>query len=190
MEPGTKLGPYEIVGPLGVGGMGEVYRARDTTLDREVALKRMPAAIAGDAERLARFEREAKILASVNHPSIGAIYSLEEANGVRVLVLELVEGESLDHRLRTGSVPVGETLSICRQVAAALQAAHAKGIVHRDLKPGNVMVDSHGTVKVLDFGIAKMPGLEAAGASEQRPSTRTTRREPPPPRRRWEWRIA
>ncbi len=169
MEPGTKLGPYEIVGPLGVGGMGEVYRARDTTLDREVALKLMPAAIAGDAERLARFEREAKILASVNHPSIGAIYSLEEANGVRVLVLELVEGESLDHRLRTGSVPVGETLSICRQVAAALQAAHAKGIVHRDLKPGNVMVDSHGTVKVLDFGIAKMPGLEAAGASEQRP---------------------
>ncbi len=166
MERGAKLGSFVVIGPLGVGGMGEVYRARDTTLDREVALKLMPASFAGDADRLARFEREAKILASLQHPNIAGIHSLEEADGIRLLVLELVEGESLDHRLKAGGIRVGETLSICRQVATALEAAHAKGIVHRDLKPANVMVDPQGTVKVLDFGIAKMPGLEVEASTD------------------------
>ena len=162
LTPGMKLGPYEIVAPLGSGGMGEVWRARDPRLDREVAIKSLPAEFAQDAERLARFEREAKILASLSHPHIAGIHGLEEAGGARYLVLELVSGESVAQRLSRGRLPLDETLALGRQVAAALEAAHDRGIVHRDLKPGNIMVTETGEAKVLDFGLAK--GGVAAGA--------------------------
>src|ERR1700732_3409469 len=142
---GTRLGNYDIVGPLGAGGMGEVYRARDTKLDRDVAIKMLPAAFAQDPERLARFEREAKVLASLNHPNIAQIYGVEE----RALVMELVEGETLK-----GPLPVETALNYARQIADALEAAHEKGITHRDLKPANVKITPEGTVKVLDFGLA------------------------------------
>ncbi|MBI5169118.1 MAG: protein kinase [Candidatus Eisenbacteria bacterium] len=155
LTAGDKLGPYEIVAPLGAGGMGEVYRARDTRLHREVALKVLPTAFAQDPERIARFEREAKLLASLNHPHIGALYGLEESEGRRVLVLELVAGESLAERLRRGPMPLDEALPIACQIASALEAAHESGVVHRDLKPGNVMLRPDGTIKVLDFGLAK-----------------------------------
>jgi Tol biopolymer transport system component len=161
LAPGTRLGPYEIVAPLGSGGMGEVYRARDTRLARDVAIKALPAAFAQDAERVGRFEREAKLLASLSHANVGAIYGLEEAAGARYLVLELVEGETLAARLERGALPLEEALEVCRQVAAALEAAHEAGIIHRDLKPGNVMLTAAGGVKVLDFGLAK-----GAAASE------------------------
>ena len=152
---GTRLGPYEIQSALGAGGMGEVYKARDTKLNRDVALKVLPEQFALDADRLARFKREAQVLASLNHPNIGAIYSLEEADGVRALVLELVEGETLADKLlhvstRTSHVsglPIAESLPIARQIADALDAAHKKGIIHRDLKPANVKVTPDGVVK-------------------------------------------
>src|SRR6202158_1082086 len=146
---GTKLGPYEILAPIGKGGMGEVYKARDTKLDREVAIKVLPAALAQDPERLARFEREAKVLASLNHPNIATIHGVEEVSGVRALVLELVPGQTLK-----GPVPLDESLRLAAQVADALGAAHEKGITHRDLKPLNVMITPEGVVKVLDFGLA------------------------------------
>jgi serine/threonine protein kinase len=152
---GTRLGPYEIVSALGAGGMGEVYRARDTKLGRDVALKILPAAFTTDAERLARFRREAQVLASLNHPHIGAIYGLDEANGSQFLVLELVDGESLDKRIARGALPVDEALGIAKQIAEALEAAHEKGIIHRDLKPANIALTQDGHVKVLDFGLAK-----------------------------------
>jgi eukaryotic-like serine/threonine-protein kinase len=152
---GSRLGPYEILAPLGAGGMGEVYRARDGKLNRDVAIKVLPEAFASDAERLARFRREAQVLASLNHPHIAAIYGLEESGGVEALVLELVEGETLSERLARGALPVDEALEIARQIADALEAAHEKGIVHRDLKPANVKLTSQGKVKVLDFGLAK-----------------------------------
>ncbi|MCC6350321.1 MAG: serine/threonine-protein kinase [Candidatus Eisenbacteria bacterium] len=155
LSPGTKLGPYEITAPLGAGGMGEVYRARDGRLGRDVAIKLIPDAFANDPERLARFEREAKLLASLKHANIAVLHGLEEAGGRRFLVMECVEGESLAQRLRRGTPPLGEALEIARAVAAALEAAHEGGIVHRDLKPGNVMVTPAGDVKVLDFGLAK-----------------------------------
>jgi eukaryotic-like serine/threonine-protein kinase len=155
LAAGTRLGLYEILAPLGAGGMGEVYRARDTRLGREVAIKVLPEAFASDAERLARFEREARVLASVNHPGIAAIYGLEEARGTRFLVLELVEGETLAERIAAGPVAPEEAFSYARQIAEALEAAHEKGIVHRDLKPANVKVTANGKVKVLDFGLAK-----------------------------------
>lgn len=155
LAAGDRLGPYEIVAPLGAGGMGEVYRARDSRLQREVALKVLPAAFAQDPERIARFEREAKLLASLNHPRIGALYGLEESEGRRVLVLELVAGESLAERLRRGALPLEDALAIACQVASALEAAHESGVVHRDLKPGNVMLRPDDTIKVLDFGLAK-----------------------------------
>jgi serine/threonine-protein kinase len=159
LSPGTRLGPYEIISPLGAGGMGEVYRARDTTLNRDVAIKVLPDHFARDAERLARFQREAQLLASLNHPHIAAIYGLEEANGVRALVLELVEGETLSERLARGALPIAEALDVCRQIASAVEAAHESGVIHRDLKPGNVKITPSGDVKVLDFGLAKgMPG--------------------------------
>ena len=164
LAPGTKLGHYEIVGAIGAGGMGDVYRARDTKLNHDVAIKTLPDALVDAPERLARFRREAQVLASLNHPNIGAIYGLEEQDGRPFLVLELVEGEDLAKILKRGPLPVGEALSIARQVTEALEAAHEKGIVHRDLKPANIMVRPDGTVKVLDFGLAKAFALEATGS--------------------------
>ncbi len=165
MVPGAVLGSYEIVSLLGSGGMGEVYRARDTRLGRDVALKCLPAAVADDTERLARFQREAQVLASLNHPNIGAIYGLEQLTSARFLVLELVEGGTLASRLDRGAVPLEEAIEIARQIALALQAAHDKGIVHRDLKPSNVAFTEAGDVKVLDFGLAKLDGRADVSAT-------------------------
>ncbi|HUE76937.1 MAG TPA: protein kinase [Longimicrobiales bacterium] len=155
LSDGARLGPYEILSALGAGGMGEVYRARDTRLDRKVAIKILPHAFVVDAERVARFQREAKVLASLNHPHIAAIYGLDEADGVRALVMELVEGEDLAHRLTRGPIPLDEALAIARQIAEALEVAHEQGIIHRDIKPANIKLRPDGTVKVLDFGLAK-----------------------------------
>src|SRR5436190_3766772 len=152
---GSRLGPYEITAKLGEGGMGEVWRATDSRLKREVALKVLPAAFTDDKERLARFEREAQVLAQVHHPHIASIFGLEESDGVRALVMELVEGQELAELIARGPVPLPEALAIARQIAEALEAAHERGIVHRDLKPANVKVQPDGTVKVLDFGLAK-----------------------------------
>jgi len=153
--PGSRIGPYEIVAALGAGGMGEVYRARDTRLDRDVAVKILPEAFASDAGRVARFQREARTLASLNHPHIGALHGLEEANGVTALIMELVEGEDLAERIARGAMPFDEALPIAKQIAEALEAAHEQGVIHRDLKPANIKVRPDGTVKVLDFGLAK-----------------------------------
>ena len=161
MEIGSKLGHFEILEPLGAGGMGEVYRARDTKLDRDVAIKVLPEDLATDADRLARFEREAKLLAALNHANIGAIHGLEESDDVRFLVLELIEGETLEQRLAKGAIPVPKALDIARQIAEALEAAHDEGIIHRDVKPANVLLTAKGGVKVLDFGIAKNTMLDA-----------------------------
>ena len=152
---GTRLGPYEITAQIGVGGMGEVYRATDTKLKRDVAVKVLPAALAADPERLARFQREAEVLASLNHPNIAAIYGLEEADQTKALVMELVEGPTLADRIAQGAISVDEALPIAKQIAEALEAAHEQGIIHRDLKPANIKVRPDGTVKVLDFGLAK-----------------------------------
>ena len=155
MESGTKLGHYEISALLGKGGMGEVWRARDTKLGREVAIKTLPEEFAKDADRVARFRREAQLLASLNHPNIAAIHGFEEDNGTHFLVLELVEGDTLADQLKRGSIPVDESLKLALQIAEALEAAHDKGVIHRDLKPANVKVTPDGKVKVLDFGLAK-----------------------------------
>ena len=152
---GRRIGAFEVHGLLGVGGMGEVYRARDSRLGREVAIKILPRAFKDDPHRRARFEREAQLLASLNHPHIGAIYGLEDADGVTALVMELVEGEDLSQRVARGKIPMDEALLIARQIAEALEAAHEQGIIHRDLKPANIKVRRDGTVKVLDFGLAK-----------------------------------
>src|SRR5437660_8379135 len=152
---GTKLGTYEIVGPLGKGGMGEVYRARDTKLKREVAIKVLPDAFARDADRVARFQREAEVLASLNHPHIAAVYDFVDLADSRFLVLELVEGETLADRIARGPIPIKEALAIAKQIAEALEAAHEKGIIHRDLKPANIKITADGSAKVLDFGLAK-----------------------------------
>src|SRR5688572_31686462 len=152
---GTSIGPYEILSALGAGGMGEVYRARDSRLGRDVALKVLPQAFAADSDRVARFRREAHVLASLSHANIAAIHGLEELDGVPVLVLELVEGPTLADRLVHGPIPMDEAFGIARQIADALGAAHEHGIVHRDLKPANVKLRSDGAVKVLDFGLAK-----------------------------------
>ncbi len=152
---GTKLGPYEIVALLGAGGMGEVYRAHDTKLGRDVALKLLPPQFAADADRVSRLEREAQLLASLNHPHIGAIYGFEDAGNVPALVLELVDGETLDERVRRCSLPLSDALTIAQQIAEALDAAHRTGIIHRDLKPSNIKITPDGVVKVLDFGLAK-----------------------------------
>src|SRR6266581_3766780 len=140
LTPGTRLGVYEITALIGEGGMGEVYRATDVTLGREVAIKVLPDAFAQDAERLARFEREAKTLAALNHPHIAQIYGLEKSSGVQALVMELVEGEDLSQRIARGALPLDEALPIARQIADALEAAHEQGIIHRDLKPANIKV--------------------------------------------------
>ena len=155
LTPGTRLGPYEIVAPLGSGGMGAVYRARDTKLDRDVAIKVLPDSFANDPDRVARFQREAKTLAALNHPNIAHIHGLEESGGVRALVMELVAGDDLGQRLASGRIPLDEALAIAQQITEALEAAHEQGIVHRDLKPANVKVRPDGMVKVLDFGLAK-----------------------------------
>jgi eukaryotic-like serine/threonine-protein kinase len=155
LTPGTVLGAFEITGQLGVGGMGEVYRATDTTLEREVAIKTLPAALATDAERLARFEREAKLLASLNHAHIASVYGLGEHEGARFIAMELVEGQSLEEKLKSGALPAEQALELGLQIASALEAAHGKGVVHRDLKPANIMITFDGVVKVLDFGLAK-----------------------------------
>jgi Tol biopolymer transport system component len=160
---GTRLGSYEVTAKLGAGGMGEVYRATDTRLKREVAVKVLPAALAADPERLGRLQREAEVLASLNHPNVATIYGLEDADHTKALVIELVDGDDLSQRIAQGPIPLDEALPIARQIAEALEAAHEQGIVHRDLKPANVKVKADGTVKVLDFGLAKV--LEPAGAA-------------------------
>jgi serine/threonine protein kinase len=156
MQLGTRLGPYEIVAPIGVGGMGEVYRARDTRLGRDVAIKVLPAEFAADPERLRRFEQEAKAVAGLDHPNILAIHDVGTHQGAPYIVTELLEGESLRERLQDGAIPVRKAVEIAVQVAQALAAAHEKGIVHRDIKPGNVFVTRDCRVKLLDFGIAKL----------------------------------
>ena len=167
LESGRKLAHYEILEPIGKGGMGEVYRARDGKLGRDVAIKVLPAAFAESEERVARFKREAKVLASLNHPGIAAIHGLEESKGIHYLVLELVPGETLADRIARGPIPVEEALQIAIKIAEALDAAHEQGIVHRDLKPANAMVKEDGTIKVLDFGLAKaLEGDEGQDPSE------------------------
>src|SRR5262250_1713298 len=163
LSAGFRVGLYEVQSALGAGGMGEVYRAKDTKLGRDVALKILPASFTNDPERVARFRREAQVLASLNHPHIAQIYGLEEANGTHFLVLELVDGESLDNRIARGRIPVDEALGIAKQIAEALEAAHEKGIIHRDLKPANIALTNDGQVKVLDFGLAK--AVEATSGS-------------------------
>src|SRR5262249_11900778 len=170
VQPGTFIGPYRVDTLLGVGGMGELYRARDQQLHRDVAIKILPAPFANDSDRLARFKREAQVLASLNHPNVGGIYGFEDEGGTHALVLELVDGPTLAELLASGSgvrasgragLPIDEALTIARQIADALEAAHEQGIVHRDLKPANIKVRDDGTVKVLDFGLAKI--AEPAG---------------------------
>ena len=163
---GTRFGVYLVHELIDKGGMGEVYRARDTRLGRDVAIKVLPPAFANDAERLARFEREARLLASLDHLHIGAIHDIQESDGVRALVLALVEGDTLADRIARGPLPIAEALEYAKQVADALEAAHEKGIVHRDLKPGNIKITPTGVVKVLDFGLAKLWAGESAGAGE------------------------
>jgi len=166
LASGIKLGSYELVAQIGAGGMGEVYEARDTKLGRNVAIKVLPEAFSHDAERLARFQREAKLLAALNHPNIATIHGLEHSNGTHFLIMELVGGETLAERIkREGAVPVEEALAICKQIAEALEAAHEKGIIHRDLKPANVKVTPEGKVKVLDFGLAKAFAGESADSN-------------------------
>ena len=163
LASGTKVGPYEIVAPVGAGGMGEVYRARDTKLGRDIALKLLLPLSTADADRAARFRREARLLASLNHPHIGAIYGFEDAENVPALVLEFVEGDTLETRLRRGSLPISEAVTFAQQIIDALDAAHSAGIIHRDLKPSNIKITPQGVVKVLDFGIAKV--LTAEGSN-------------------------
>ena len=163
--PGTRLGPYEIVTSIGAGGMGEVYRATDSNLKRSVAIKVLPAAVAGDADRLARFQREAEVLAALNHPNIAAIYGVEKTPDFTALVMELVEGEDLSTHLSRGPMPLAEALPVAKQIADALEAAHERGIIHRDLKPANIKVRADGTVKVLDFGLAKVLDANAWSAT-------------------------
>ncbi len=180
---GERIGPYTIVDKLGEGGMGQVWRATDTTLGRQVAIKILPDAFASDPERLARFEREARTLAALNHPHIAAIYGFEKSSGMHALVMELVEGEDLSQRIARlrapgvsetqAGLPLDEALPIARQIAEALEAAHGQGIIHRDLKPANIKVRADGTVKVLDFGLAK--ALDTNARAQRR---RTRRRSP------------
>jgi serine/threonine protein kinase len=149
LAPGTRIGPYEVISMVGAGGMGEVYRARDTKLARAVAIKILPDSFANDPERLARFEREARTLASLNHPNIAQIHGFEESDGIKALVMELVEGLTVADRLAQGPIPLDEALPVAKQIAEALAAAHEQGIIHRDLKPANIKVRPDGTVKVL-----------------------------------------
>src|SRR5713101_6828608 len=172
LRSSTKLGPYEILSPLGAGGMGDVYRARDSKLNRDVALKILPAMFTDDTERMARFRREAQVLASLNHPNIGSIYGLEESNNLHVLVLELVEGPTLADRITGSAIPLEEALTIARQIAEAMAYAHEKGVTHRDLKPANIKITPEGDVKVLDFGLAK--AMEPPPTDEGNPANSPT----------------
>ena len=168
---GSRLGHYDVTALIGEGGMGQVYRATDTTLDRDVALKVLPDAFTADSDRLARFEREAKVLASLNHPNVGAIYGLEKSGDTRALVLELIEGPTLADRIKRGPIPLDEALPIAKQIAEALEAAHEAGVIHhRDLKPANIKVRDDGTVKVLDFGLAKALDPHPEGDPSQSPT--------------------
>jgi len=171
LAPGTRLGPYEILSAIGAGGMGEVYRARDTKLGRDVALKVLPESFAADPERVARMHREAQVLAALNHSNIAAIHGFEDSGDVHALVLEFVDGETLAERIERGPIPLDEALPIVKQTAEALEAAHEQGIIHRDLKPANIKVRPDGTVKVLDFGLAKLAEAPptAAAAHTQSP---------------------
>jgi len=179
LSPGTCLGSYDIAAQIGVGGMGEVYRATDTNLKRQVAIKVLPASVAGDTERLARFQREAEVLAALNHPNIAAIYGIERTPDFTGLVMELVEGEDLSQRIARGAIPVDEVVPIAKQIAEALEAAHEQGIIHRDLKPANIKVRADGTVKVLDFGLAKAMdqgpgiGVQGSGSASMSPTITT-----------------
>ena len=163
----SRLGPYEVVDLLGAGGMGEVYRATDTNLKRQVAIKVLPASVAADSDRLARFQREAEVLAALNHPNIAHIHGLEKSDATIALVMELVEGPTLADRIAQGAMPLDEAWPIAKQITDALEAAHEQGIIHRDLKPANIKVRADGTVKVLDFGLAK--AMDPAGASSAKP---------------------
>src|SRR5690349_14408357 len=169
LKAGARVGPFEIRSALGVGGMGEVYRARDGRLERDVAIKVLPDTFVSDPDRLARFQREAKVLASLNHPNIAAIYGIEDSNTAHAIVMELVDGATLADRIAHGPIAIGESLSIARQVAEALASAHQCGIVHRDLKPANIKLRPDGTVKLLDFGIAK--ALDPSNARDASDST-------------------
>ena len=175
LTPGTRLGVYEVTAQLGVGGMGEVYRATDTRLKRQIAIKILPSFLATDLDRLARFQREAEVLASLNHPNIAGIYGLEDVDGLKALVMELVEGEDLAHRIAGGAIPLAEALPIAKQIADALEAAHEQGIIHRDLKPANIKVREDGTAKVLDFGLAKAmdPAASLSPSVSQSPTITT-----------------
>jgi tetratricopeptide (TPR) repeat protein len=171
LAPGTRLGSYEVLTLIGRGGMGEVYRARDARLARDVAIKVLPSEVAGDPDRLARFEREAQVLASLNHPNIAHIHGVDDSAGVPALIMELVEGPTLADRIAKGPIPLDEALSIAKQIVEALEAAHGQGIIHRDLKPANIKLRPDGAVKVLDFGLAR----QIAGAGDEtRPSDRVT----------------
>ena len=165
ISPGSRIGPYDVTAPLGEGGMGVVFRGRDSRLQRDVALKLLPDNFASDPDRLSRFQREAQVLASLNHANIAQIYGLEQVNGSTCIVMELVEGQTLAERLKNGPLSYDEVLDICRQVADALSTAHERGIVHRDLKPANIKLTPNGTVKVLDFGLAKAIGSKGSDAS-------------------------
>ena len=167
---GSRLGHYDVTARIGEGGMGQVYQATDTKLNRQVALKILPEAFATDPDRLARFQREAQVLASLNHPGIAAIYGLEESGDTRALVLELVEGPTLADRIAQGPIPLDEVLPIAKQIAEALEAAHEQGVIHRDLKPANIKVKDDGTVKVLDFGLAKALDTTPQGDPSQSPT--------------------
>src|SRR5437667_7668427 len=166
LKPGTILGQYEIRSPLGAGGMGEVYRARDTRLDRDVAVKVLPESLTSDPDRLRRFEQEARAAAALNHPNILAVYQMATQGGVSYLVSELLEGETLRERLRRGPVPLRKAIDYAVQIAHGLAAPHEKGIVHRDLKPENLFVTKDGRVKILDFGLAKLAQPRDASGAE------------------------
>jgi serine/threonine protein kinase len=170
---GKTLAHYEITNQLGKGGMGEVYQAKDRKLGRDVAIKVLPEEFAKDTDRVARFQREAKLLASLNHPNIAAIHGLEESGGIHFLVLELVEGQTLADRIKAGPIPVEESLKLALQIAEALEAAHEKGVIHRDLKPANIKVTPEGKVKVLDFGLAKAYAGEQADPNLSKSPTLT-----------------
>ena len=169
LSPGTRLGPYEILTPLGAGGMGEVYRARDSRLERDVAIKVLPESLLSDGEALARFEREAKAVAALSHPNILAIHDFGREHGIAYAVMELLEGETLRERVDAGAIPQRKTLEYALQIAQGLAAAHDRGIVHRDLKPQNVFLTRDGLVKILDFGLAKsLPEPPAARRKRSR----------------------